>query len=65
MPTSAFQLPGSWIWYNGYGDIAFDEAQLGQFKKARVALVHATQQGVSSVLIGWVRHEIDFLQRGT
>lgn len=38
MQTSAFQDTGSWIWYNGYADVAFDEAQLGQYRKAQAAL---------------------------
>jgi len=63
MRTADFQSPGSWIWYNGYADVAFDEAQLGQFKKAQSALAAATRQGISPVLIGWVRHEIQLLER--
>lgn len=62
MKTSAFQTPGSWIWYNGYTDVAFDEAQLGRFKKANSALVLAGQQGINPVLIGWVRHAILLLE---
>lgn len=58
MQSADFQNPGSWIWYNGYADIAFDEAQLGQFKKAEAALAAARRQGISPVLINWVSQEI-------
>jgi predicted double-glycine peptidase len=60
--TSAFQSAGSWIWYNGFADIAFDEAQLGQYRKAEVALASANRQKVGTVLIGWVADEIQRLQ---
>lgn len=63
MASSAFQVAGSWIWYNGYADVAFDEAQLGQYTKAQAALSAAARQGISPVLIGWVRSEIQRLQR--
>ena len=58
MNTSAFSTPGTWIWYNGYIDIAFDEAQLGEESKARATLAQASRQGISSVLIGWVRQTL-------
>lgn len=63
MQSSAFQTPGSWIWYNGYADVAFDDAQLGRFKKAQGALASAARQGISPVLIGWDRNEIRALTR--
>jgi hypothetical protein len=43
--------------------VAFDEAQIGEFKQARATLASAARQGVSPVLIGWVSNEIQYLQR--
>lgn len=63
MNTSDFEITGSWIWYNGYADIAFDEAQLGEFKKASAVLASAARQGITAVLIDWVRNDIRLLQR--
>ena len=62
MNTSDFNSVGSWIWYNGYADVAFDHAELGQFKQAQATLARAARQGVSSVLIGWVNEEIALLK---
>jgi predicted double-glycine peptidase len=62
MNTSAMNFSGSWIWYNGYADIAFDEAHLGEMKKANATLALATRQGISPVLIGWVRTEMGRLE---
>jgi len=61
--TADFGNVGSWIWYNGRIDIAFDEAELGQYAKARATLVTASRQGVSSVAIQWVSNEIRRLQQ--
>lgn len=62
MRTGDFSVVGSWIWANGYADVAFDEAQIGQYRKANAALAAATRQGVSQVLINWVRNDIRMLQ---
>jgi predicted double-glycine peptidase len=62
MNMSDFSSVGSWIWYNGYADVAFDQAQLGQFKQAQATLARAARQGVSSVLIGWVNGDIALLK---
>jgi predicted double-glycine peptidase len=62
MNTGDFSSVGSWIWYNGYVDVAYDQAQLGQFKQAQATLAKAAHQGVSSVLIGWVNGEIALLK---
>jgi predicted double-glycine peptidase len=61
--TADFGNVGSWIWYNGRIDIAFDEAELGQYAKARATLVTTSRQGVSSVAIQWVSNEIRRLQQ--
>lgn len=63
MATSDFQSAGSWIWSNGYVDVAFDQAQMGQFRKAQSTLAQAARQGVSSVMIGWVQNDIRILER--
>jgi predicted double-glycine peptidase len=65
MQTSELNVAGSWIWYNGYIDIAFDRAQIGQFKKANAALGAAARQGISPVLINWVRSDIRMLERNS
>ena len=64
MNASDFSAVGSWIWYNGYTDVAFDQAQLGQFKQAQATLARATRQGINSVMTGWVYAEIALLKRG-
>jgi predicted double-glycine peptidase len=63
MQTVDFANTGSWIWYNGYIDLAFDRAQLGQFRKAQAALASAARKGISTVLIAWVQTEIRLLAR--
>ena len=64
MRTSDFQTTGTWIWYNGNIDVAFDEAQLGRYRIAQSYLTAASRQGISPVLIGWVKTEINLLQHG-
>jgi len=58
MNTGSAGPAGSWIWYNGYVDIAFDQAQLGQFKRAQATLRQAARQGISPVIIRWVNADI-------
>jgi|SRR5579875_2226448 len=62
MRDAAFNTPGTWIWYDGYADVAFDDAQLGRYRLAEQALVAARRQGVSPVLINWDQAEVNFLQ---
>jgi hypothetical protein len=62
MQTGSFNVAGSWIWYNGYADVAFDEAQIGGYARAERALAAARRQGVSPVLISWVAGEIRYLR---
>lgn len=64
MQTSGFQTPGSWIWYNGYADVAFDQAQLGEYRKARATMALARRQGISPVVTGWVGNEIQRREHG-
>jgi hypothetical protein len=52
----------TWIRYNGYAHVAFDQAQRGQFKTAQATLATAARQGISSVLVAWVRSEFSLLQ---
>jgi hypothetical protein len=59
MATPAFSSQGSWIWYNGYPDIAYDQAQLGQVAQARASLAKARAQGLPPVLLAWVQTAID------
>ena len=62
MNSSDFNSVGSWIWYNGYVDVAYDQAQLGQFKQAQATLAKAARQGINPVMIGWVNAEIALLK---
>lgn len=64
MNSPAFAVAGSWIWYNGYIDVAFDRAQLGQYTQAQATLARAARQGISPVLIGWVKGEIALRRSG-
>lgn len=63
MATSEFTVPGSWIWFNGYADVAFDNAQIGRYARANAALAAASRQGVSPVLINWVRNNIRLVRQ--
>jgi hypothetical protein len=62
MATADFQNSGSWIWYNAYADIAFDDAQLGKYRLAEAALVSARRQGMNATVIGWDEQEIQLLE---
>lgn len=63
MRTSDFGIAGSWIRYNGYPDVAFDQAQLGQFAKAQSTLNAAVRQGMNAVVLGWIRENIQLVKR--
>jgi predicted double-glycine peptidase len=62
MKTTDFSSVGSWIWYNGYVDVAYDQAQLGQYRQAQATLAKAARQGINPVMIGWVNGEIALLK---
>ena len=62
MNTSDFNSVGSWIWYNGYTDVAYDQAQLGQYKQAQATLAKAARQGINPVMIHWVNADIALLK---
>ena len=62
MNTSDFRSVGSWIWYNGYTDVAYDQAQLGQYKQAQATLARAARQGINPVMIHWVNADIALLK---
>ena len=54
----AIHVPHSWLWHNGYVAAAWDEAQLGHYRKANAYLKTASEMGISPVLIGWVRQQL-------
>lgn len=64
MQTPAFKTPGSWIWYNAYPDIAFDNVQIGRYAKANSALIMAARQGLPGVVISWVRADMTLVRTG-
>jgi predicted double-glycine peptidase len=62
MHTTDFYSSGSWIAYNGYVDVAYDQAQLGQYRKATATLTLASRAGDNATMIGWVQNEIRYLE---
>jgi predicted double-glycine peptidase len=65
MRSPDLQTPGTWLWANGYIDLAWDQAQLGRYAAAEASLNTASRLGDSSVLIGWVQTQIGLLRQGS